>query len=211
MEPDQESRTTDWGEEARLDADPIRQFTLWLEEAREKSGLPNPNAMTLATAAADGTPSARVVLLKEHGPDGFVFYTNYESDKGRDLAANPRASLVFHWDALGRQVRVRGAVRRVSREESERYFRTRPRSSQLGAWASRQSAPIDGRDELIRAYEEAERRFAGGEAPLPPFWGGYAVAPERIEFWIGRDHRLHDRFVYLRRPEGGWTIQRLSP
>jgi pyridoxamine 5'-phosphate oxidase len=199
-----------WGEEERLDADPIRQFTLWLDEARERSGLPNPNAMTLATATADGEPSARIVLLKSHGPDGFVFFANYESDKGRVLDGNPRAALVFHWDALGRQVRVRGRVGRVEWPENERYFHTRPRSSQLGAWASRQSAAIGSRDALIRAYEEAERRYAGGPVPLPPFWGGYVVVPERIEFWIGRDHRLHDRFVYTR-DGGGWRVARLSP
>lgn len=194
-----------------LDPDPIRQFSIWLAEATAKSGLPNPNAMTLATASSDGAPSARVVLLKEHGPEGFVFYTNYGSAKGRELEDNPRAALVFHWDPLQRQVRVTGTVRRVSRGESEAYFHTRPRRSQLAAWASRpQSGVLPSRATLEAAFSEAEQRFAGGDVPLPPFWGGYRVVPERIEFWIGQTHRLHDRFLYVRDGDG-WRVQRLAP
>lgn len=197
--------------ESQLDPDPIRQFTLWLEEAKRSSGLPNPNAMTLATATPGGMPSARIVLLKEHGPEGFVFYTNYESAKGRELAANPRAALVFHWDSMERQVRISGPVRRTSREESEAYFQSRLRQSRIGAWASHQSETIDSREALEAAEREAGERFAGGEVPLPPYWGGYVVIPERIEFWIGHPHRLHDRFAYLRAGENAWTRERLSP
>jgi pyridoxamine 5'-phosphate oxidase len=166
--------------------------------------------MILATAAGDGRPSARAVLLKGVDERGFVFFTNYESRKGRELVENPRAALVFLWDALGRQVRVEGAVERTARAESEAYFSTRPLGSRLGAWASRQSEPLAGREELERRVEELAARHGAGEVPLPPSWGGLRLAPDAIEFWQHRDDRLHDRFLY-RREGGAWRILRLSP
>jgi pyridoxamine 5'-phosphate oxidase len=197
--------------EIPMNPDPIAQFGAWLEEARERSGMPNPNAMTLATATPDGIPSARIVLLKGFNAEGFEFYTNYESAKGRELAANPRAALIFHWDRLDRQIRIAGRVERVSREQSAEYFHTRPRQSQLAAWASDQSRPIESRAALAARYRAVEERYADGEAPLPPYWGGFRLIPESIEFWVGHRHRLHDRFVYRRAADGGWTRERLMP
>ncbi len=191
-------------------ADPIALFETWFEEARA-AGLPEPNAMTLATASASGEPAARIVLLKGVSAEGFVFYSNYASQKGRELDGNPRASLVFYWAQLERQVRVTGAVSRVSRKESEAYFHTRPEGHRLGAWASAQSEMIAGRAELEAALEEARARFAAGDIPLPPYWGGYRVQPEAIEFWQGRPNRLHDRIRYRASREGAWVIERLSP
>lgn len=199
--------------EASLDVgdladDPFDQFRRWLADA-EFAGISEPTAMTLATADADGMPDARVVLLK--GLDGgFWFFTNYESAKGRQLAENPRAALVVHWRELGRQVRVRGRVERLAHELSVTYFASRPPGSRLGAWASRQSEVIGSREELERARAEVEERFAGEEPPLPPFWGGYRVVPEEIEFWQGRPDRLHDRLRY-RRYGDTWTVDRLQP
>ena len=168
--------------------------------------------MTLATADAAGAPSARVVLLKDVDERGFAFYTNYDSRKGRDLAANPRAALCFFWQPLERQVRVEGTVGRVSRAESEAYFRSRPRQAQIGAWVSRQSATIASRAELERLEAELQERFGGGPVPLPDYWGGYRVVPDSIEFWQGRPSRLHDRMLYTRdHSGGGWTLRRLSP
>lgn len=191
-----------------LDDDPLRQFSAWFEEAR-KAGARVPEAVALATATADGAPSVRMVLLKRFDERGFVFHTNYESRKGLELAANPRAALLFHWDVLGRQVRVEGTVRRVSRRESEAYFRTRPRGGQIGAWASPQSRPIADRETLEAAVAEAAARL-GAELPLPPHWGGFVVRPRVYEFWQHRDDRLHDRFRY-RRARGRWVVQRLAP
>jgi len=169
-----------------------------------------PEAMALATATADGVPSVRMVLLKGADADGFTFFTNYESRKGGELEQNPRAALCFHWKELDRQVRVTGTVTRVSAAESLAYFESRPEGSRVGAWASRQSRPLTSRDELLARVDEIGARFAGGDVPLPPFWGGYRVRPERIEFWQGRPDRLHDRFAFDRVP-GGWTVVRLYP
>jgi pyridoxamine 5'-phosphate oxidase len=198
-------------DEGGVDADPILQFTRWYEDARA-AGLVEPEAMTLATTGRDGRPSARMVLLKGVDQRGFVFYTNYSSRKAHELAANHAAALVFWWPPpLHRQVRIEGTVEQVSREESEAYFRTRPYGSQLGAWASHQSAVIPGRDVLEKRLEELTARFAEGEVPLPPFWGGYRLAPDVIEFWQGRPNRLHDRLRYTREAPAGWVLERLSP
>jgi pyridoxamine 5'-phosphate oxidase len=196
--------------EQDLAADPIAQLRAWLDEAR--AVLPEEfTAMVLATADADGRPAARVVLLKGIDERGLVFYTHYDSDKGRQLAANPRAALLFYWAPLDRQVRIEGTVEKTSREESESYFASRPRGSQLGAWASPQSRPLTGREELERQVAAAAERFADGDVPLPEGWGGFRVRPEVVELWQGRPSRLHDRLRYVRDPEGGWRIERLAP
>jgi pyridoxamine 5'-phosphate oxidase len=189
--------------------DPIAFFLIWFEDARA-SGIYLPESMTLATAAPDGVPSARMMLLKGVDARGFVFFTNYQSRKGDELLANPRAALVFHWPVLQRQVRVEGTVARITQAESEAYFRTRPRGSRIGAWASQQSAELPSRAELDRRFGEQEQRFAGQEVPLPPFWGGYRLTPSVIEFWQGRINRLHDRLRYTR-TTAGWTVTRLYP
>ena len=191
--------------------DPFPLFDRWFEDAKG-AGLYLPENMNLATVSPDGAPSSRQVLLKEWGPDeGFVFYTNYDSRKSAELDANPRAALLFHWTTLHRQIRVEGPVERVSREQSEAYHSTRPRGSQIAAWASRQSAELDGREELERRFREREAEFEGRDVPLPPFWGGYRVIPERIEFWQGRANRMHDRILYRREGGGDWAVSRLSP
>jgi len=192
-----------------LDPDPVAQFSRWLADA-EAAGLPEPNAMVLATVSAAGQPRGRTVLLKSHDADGFVFYTNRTSRKGTDLAAVARASLTFPWYALRRQVIIEGAVQELSTPDSEPYFHSRPRGSQLGAWASRQSTVIGSRDELEKRYAELEQRWAGEPVPMPDFWGGYRVVPAVIEFWQGRVNRLHDRFRY-RRGDGAWVIERQAP
>jgi len=196
--------------EEDLAADPVDQFRVWLAQAREAQPE-DFTAMVLATADRDGRPAARVVLLKGLDERGFVFYTHYQSAKGRELAANPRAALVFYWSALERQVRIEGTVERTAREESEAYFASRPQGSRLGAWASPQSRPLAGREELERRVEEAAERFPDGDVPLPEDWGGFRVFPESVEFWQGRPSRLHDRLRYVRLPEGGWRIERLAP
>src|SRR4051794_12121297 len=196
--------------EADVDPDPIRQFHTWLGQALAAQ-VPEPNAMTLATATPDGWPSARVVLLKAVDADGFTFHTNYDSRKGRELAANPRAALVFYWHELERQVRVEGTAERASAGESDAYFRTRPVGSQLGARASRQSGALRSRAELEQRLAEWTREYAGREVPRPPFWGGFRVRPLVVEFWQGRPSRLHDRIVYRRLEPPGWRIERLSP
>jgi pyridoxamine 5'-phosphate oxidase len=196
--------------EAELHPDPIEQFRRWFAEALE-AAVQEPNAMTLATATPDGRPSARVVLLKGVDDRGLLFYTSYDSRKGRELEANPHAALVFFWPELERQVRVTGIVRKLPPDESYAYFRTRPVGSRLAAWASRQSEPIPDRAALETQLAEVRERFPGEEIPLPPHWGGYVVEPESIEFWQGRPSRLHDRLRYDRRPDGGWAITRLSP
>ncbi len=195
--------------ESDLDADPFAQFEKWFAEARA-SGLKEPNAMTLATATPDGRPSARIVLLKGVDQGGFVFFTNYESQKGRELNENPAAALTFFWPELERQVRITGRAEKVSREESDAYFHSRPQGSQVGAWASHQSETISDREYLATRVAKLEAEYAGKPIPLPPFWGGYRVVPESIEFWQGRPSRLHDRLLY-KRQDGGWTINRLSP
>lgn len=189
--------------------DPFALFGLWFREAKA-AGLYLPESMMLATATRDGRPSARSVLLKSFDARGFVFYTNYESRKGEEIAANPRAALAVHWPVLQRQVRIEGSIERTTEEESAAYFRTRPRGSQLGAWASHQSAVLSGRDELEERFEECRRRFEGEEVPLPPFWGGYRLLPDAVEFWQGRLNRLHDRLLFARQP-GAWKVTRLSP
>ena len=197
--------------EKDLAKDPYRQFEKWFQEA-EAAKLIEPNAMTLATTGADGRPSARTVLLKGLDGRGFVFYTNYESRKGRELANIPRATLVFPWLALERQVVVEGTSIRVSREESEAYFHSRPRASQLGAWVSQQSSVIIGRASLEDSLKALEQKYAGKEVPLPPHWGGYRVVPDTVEFWQGRRSRLHDRLRYRRDPKTNeWIVERLAP
>lgn len=191
-----------------LDADPVRQFDAWFREV--EGTVRAPEAMALATATPDGVPSVRMVLLKDHGPDGFTFYTGYESRKGAELAANPRAALLLFWDPLGRQVRIEGTVERVSPEETASYFASRPRASRIAALASRQSSVIAGRDELDARYVELERELEGQDVPVPPAWGGFRLTPEAYEFWQHRENRLHDRLRYSRAGDG-WTIERLSP
>ena len=195
--------------ERDADPDPIRQFERWFADA-VSAQVPEPNAMTLSTSTRDGVPSARIVLLKGVDADGFVFYTDYRSRKGAELAENPLAALTFLWKEIERQVRITGAVARVSTQESEAYFRTRPPGSRLGAWASHQSSVIANREQLDARLREVTERFADGEVPLPPHWGGFRISPDEIEFWQGRPDRLHDRLLY-RRGERGWEISRLSP
>lgn len=196
-------------DERGVRADPIDQFRDWFRTAR-RVGVPMANAMTIATVGAAGQPSARMVLLKGADARGFVFFTNYESRKAGELEANPKVALVFHWTELFRQVRVEGTVQRVTREESDAYFQSRPRGSRIGAWASRQSSVLASRGELESKVRAVARQYADGPVPLPPFWGGYRVVPDRMEFWQGRPSRLHDRLCYVH--EGGrWSLSRLSP
>lgn len=196
--------------ERDLDPDPLRQFGVWFDAARE-AGIVEPNAMTLATVDADGQPQARIVLLKGFDERGFVFFTNYESAKARDLAASPRAALNFYWDRLERCVRITGSVEKTTRQESEDYFRGRPYKSQLGAWVSRQSSEVASRDVLEARFTELAARYGEGAVPCPPHWGGYRLMPASIEFWQGQRSRLHDRLRYTRRADGSWTIARLNP
>jgi pyridoxamine 5'-phosphate oxidase len=191
-------------------SDPFRLFDEWFAEARESE--PNdPNAMALATADATGDPTVRMVLLKSHGPEGFVFYTNEDSEKGRQLKENPSAALLFHWKSIRRQVRIEGDVERVSDEEADAYFATRSRDSQLGAWASDQSRPLESRELFESRYEEVKRRFEGKTVPRPPHWGGFRVVPIIFEFWQDRPHRLHERRVFLAKEGGGWDEGLLYP
>jgi len=197
-------------QESDLDPSPFKQFDKWFQQALT-AGLPEPNAMTLATATPDGKPAARIVLLKGFDDRGFVFFTNYESQKGRELADNPHAALVFHWVELERQVRISGRVGRVSTAESETYFRSRPLGSQLGAWVSPQSQVISGRKVLEDKLEDLTHRYQNTPIPLPPYWGGFRAAPDALEFWQGRPNRLHDRLRYTLQSGGRWLIERLAP
>jgi len=191
--------------------DPLQRFGLWFEEAEAKE--PNdPSAMALATVGADGMPSVRMVLLKGVDPRGFVFYTNLESRKGQQLAGNPQAALCFHWKSLRRSVRIEGTVEPVSAAEADAYFATRPRVSQLGAWASDQSAPLRAREELEKRFSDLERKYQGKDVPRPPHWSGYRVAPLAVEFWENRPGRLHQRELYARKAPGApWTMTLLNP
>jgi pyridoxamine 5'-phosphate oxidase len=196
-------------DESSVDPDPIRQFAAWFQQAVD-AGLAEPTAMTLATATRAGRPSARIVLMKGFDHEGFTFFTNYESRKSAELEQNPFAAAVFYWQALDRQVRITGRVERISAQESEAYFRTRPIGSRLGAWASAQSRALSSRRELEARVREMEQRFAGQRVPLPPFWGGYRLRPDAVEFWQGRPDRLHDRLLYSAQGEQ-WNLERLFP
>ena len=192
-----------------LEVNPFLQFGHWFEEALEKR-IDKPNAMTLATASRKGRPAARIVLLKGFDEQGFIFYTNYESPKARDLAENSQAVLLFHWSGLEKQVRIDGRVKKISKGESLKYFRSRPRDSQLSAWISKQSQRLKSRKDLEKIYHQMEERFHHQEIPLPAFWGGYRLVPGQFEFWQGRKHRLNDRYLYLRRKKS-WQLLRLFP
>ncbi|MCB0588861.1 MAG: pyridoxamine 5'-phosphate oxidase [Phaeodactylibacter sp.] len=193
-----------------LDKDPFQQFEHWFRQALN-SEVVTPNAMSLATVASSGQPSQRTVLLKYFDEEGLVFFTNYESRKAREIAGNPQVSLLFYWPELERQVHIAGRSEQVSAGESLKYFMSRPRGSQIGAWVSNQSSVIGSRQLLMAKFEELKRKFRNHEVPLPSFWGGYRVAPSSFEFWQGRPNRLHDRFLYSRRENGGWGLERLAP
>jgi pyridoxamine 5'-phosphate oxidase len=193
-----------------MESDPFALFDAWYDEARG-TDINDSNAMALATADAQGRPSVRMVLLKGHGPDGFIFYTNFEGRKAAELLANPQAALLFHWKSLRRQIRVEGTVTRVDDATADAYFATRSRDSQLGAWASDQSRPLASRDIFMARYEEARHRFEGQDLPRPPHWSGFRVSPERIEFWQDREHRLHERWLFEPDGKGGWQKGMLYP
>jgi pyridoxamine 5'-phosphate oxidase len=197
-------------QEEDADPDPFRQFERWFDEA-SAAGISQPEAAALATATADGAPSVRMVLVKQTGPGGFVFFTNYESRKGGELSANPRAALLFHWQQFGRQVRIEGPVGRTTREESLAYAHSRPRGSQLSAAASPQSRPVPDRSWLEQRVAELDQRQAGADIPLSDVWGGFRITPERFEFWQHRESRLHDRLLYTPDPSGTWKVVRLAP
>jgi pyridoxamine 5'-phosphate oxidase len=196
--------------EEDVDPDPLRQFRIWFEQASD-TGAMMPEAAAVASASAAGAPSVRMVLVKQFDEHGFVFYSNYESRKGQELAVNPQVALLFYWESLGRQVRIEGTARPTTPEESARYIRSRPRGSQLSALASPQSRPVESRAMLEQRVAELAARHVGGEPPLPGAWGGFRVVPARYEFWQHRDDRLHDRLVYVREAEGAWKIERLAP
>jgi len=198
-------------DEHGIDRDPFQQFTIWYDEA-VAAGLPEPEAMTLSTATLEGQPSARIVLLRGYDERGFCFFSNYSSQKGQELAANPYAAVTFHWVELERQVRIAGRVEKVTEAESDAYFQSRPSQSRIGAWSSPQSNVISSRDALEEMFEKYQKQYLDETAiPRPEHWGGYRVIPERIEFWQGRPNRLHDRLRFIRIDQGPWTLQRLAP
>ena len=198
-------------DEHGIDRDPFQQFTIWYDEA-VAAGLPEPEAMTLSTATLEGQPSARIVLLRGYDERGFCFFSNYSSQKGQELAANPYAAVTFHWVELERQVRISGRVEKVTEAESDAYFQSRPSQSRIGAWSSPQSNVISSRDALEELFEKYQEQYLDETAiPRPEHWGGYRVIPERIEFWQGRPNRLHDRLRFIRIDQGPWTLQRLAP
>ena len=197
-------------DEKRIESDPIKQFKIWFDESIA-ANLPMPEAMSLATVTPDGRPTARIVLLKQVDADGFVFFTNYQSSKAKQLEINPYAALVFYWTQLDRQVRVEGKVTKTSAEESAAYFKTRPRESQIGAWASPQSEVVSAREVLEQRAHELSEQYCDREIDCPAHWGGFRLAPDRIEFWKSRVGRLHDRILYELQPDGTWTIKRLAP
>jgi pyridoxamine 5'-phosphate oxidase len=196
--------------ESEVDSDPVEQFDLWFNQALE-AGIVDPNAMTLATATPTGEPSARIVLLKNYDASGFCFFTNYQSAKAEDMAANPRASLMLFWLDLVRQVRITGRVIKTSKEESNHYFAARPRGSQLATWVSKQGQVVQSREELDRLFVEYDKKFEDQEVPLPDYWGGYRLIPDSFEFWQGKINRLHDRLRYKKQDDGAWIIERLAP
>lgn len=196
--------------ESDVAPDPIAQFSTWWQQVLNSEVI-EPNAMTVATASADGLPAARIILLKGFSPEGFVFFTNYNSFKGMHLAENPKACLVFFWPELERQVRITGVVKKVAAAESDAYFQSRPAGSRIGAWASQQSSVVPNREWLDEQFTQKEREFVSGEIPRPPHWGGYLVQPVVVEFWQGRPSRLHDRIQYTLQENGSWKIERLSP
>lgn len=193
-----------------LDPDPVKQFEKWFSDV-ERAGYRMPNAVTLATVSPDGQPTMRMVLLKQFDGHGFVFYTNYESAKAKDMAHNPKVALHFPWHDLERQVKILGTVEKVTAAESVKYFLTRPKGSQIGAWVSNQSSVISSKQALLMKFEEMKRKIGDGEVPLPSFWGGYRVVPTSFEFWQGQRSRLHDRFRYSRGESGEWVVERLAP
>ena len=195
---------------ASVDDDPIQLFASWFETAAQ-AGICLPEAMTLATCDSQGRPRARIVLLKRFDERGLVFFTNYTSEKARELADNPHAALLLHWHVLERQIRIEGRVDKLPREESDAYFQSRPRGSRIGAWASRQSAPLPDRQQLLDRAQRLEKEFEGKEVPLPPFWGGYLLVPRHMEFWQGRTSRLHERVVFSRKDRGFWQAEMLYP
>ncbi len=197
-------------DESMVDPDPFRQFEIWFESAI-KAGVPDPHAMVVATVSRAGNPSARVVLLRGFERNGFVFYTNYQSHKGSDLLQNPNVAAVFFWSEIDRQIRIEGQVEKVAPEESDKYFHSRPRESQMSAWASDQSKVVVNRAELDKSFEKYEEQFAGGPVPRPDKWGGFRMIPTTFEFWQGRPNRMHDRILYELNSTGRWEIKRLAP
>lgn len=196
--------------QSELDTSPFKQFEAWYSQTIE-TGVYEPGAMSLATVDANGQPWQRTVLLKLYDEQGFVFFTNYESRKAKQMAVNPRVSLLFPWHAMGRQLKMTGVVEKISTAESLKYFASRPRGSQLGAWASNQSEIISSRSILVSMFDSMKQKYDNKDVPLPPFWGGYRVKPETFEFWQARDSRLHDRFIYQKNDEGEWFSERLAP